>query len=177
VPVAAGLAAAGALGVVGCTAFTGGQATVDAADVPEYRSSVSASRSAASVTSSRREAERQASLTTQAVRTVCETMSTSSAQAVKTVNAYVDAVNTGGDIVGTLGPARDALNDSADQVSAEINQALPPELRDALTAWVDASRAAGGVLARQGSADEFNTEVDRVNSARTRALDLCDRVY
>ncbi|OBF16794.1 hypothetical protein A5727_12615 [Mycobacterium sp. ACS4331] len=174
---AAGVAAAVALGVVGCTALTAGDATVDAADVPEYRTSVSVSRSAASVTSSEKEAARQASLTTEAAHRVCETMSTTSAQAIQTVNAYVAAVNTGGDIEGTLGPARDALTGSADQVSAQVTDTLPVELRDALAAWAEASRAAGAVLAANGPAAEFNTEVDRVNTARERALDLCDSTY
>ncbi len=176
-PLAAGLVAAVALGVVGCTALTAGEASVDAGDVPAYRTSVSVSRSAASVTSSEKEAARQASLTTQAAHSVCETMSTSSAEAIQTVNAYVAAVNTGGDIEGTLGPARDALIGSADQVSAQVSDILPVDLRDALTAWVDASRAAGAVLAANGPASEFNTEVDRVNTARGRALDLCDSTY
>ncbi len=176
-PLVAGLAATGLLGVVGCTAFTGGDPTVDASDVPAYRTSVSASRSSAAVTSSQRESERQASLTTEAVHTVCETLSTSSAEAIQTVNMYVDAVNGGGDVAASVGPAREALNDSAAQVSAEINDTLPIELHDALTAWVDASRAAAGVLEAQGPASEFNSAVDEVNNARSHALDLCDATY
>lgn len=165
------------LGVAGCTSIVTGDASVDAADVPAYRTSVSVSQSAASVTSSVRESQRQASVTTQAVRTVCETLSTSSAEAVKTVNAYVAAVNSGGDIAATVDPAREALNSSAGRVSAEINDTLPAELRDALTAWADASRAAGEVLAGPAGPAEFNSAIDRVNTTRTRALNLCDTAY
>ena len=177
VALVAGVTAVGVLGVAGCSGVTGGTATVDAKDAPEYRTSVSVSASEASVTSAERESERQASLTTQAVHTVCETLSTSSADAVKNVNAYVDAVNSGGDVAGTMGPAMDALNGSADQVSTEISDALPSQLHDALTAWVDASRAAGAVLAAKGGAEQFNSAVDQVNTARSHALDLCDQSY
>ncbi len=177
IPLVAGLGAAVAIGVVGCTTSTDGAASVDKNDVPAYRTSVSVSRSAASVTSSVREAERQATLTTEAVHTVCETLSTSSADAVKTVNAYVDAANTGGDLVATAAPAKDALNGSADQVAADISDTLPQPLRDALNSWVDASRAAAGVLAVSGPAADFNAAVDRVNNTRSQALDLCDASY
>ena len=172
-----GVTAAGVLGVAGCSGVTGGTATVDAKDAPQYRTSVSVSLSEAAVSSAERESERQASLTTQAVHTVCETLSTSSADAVKTVNAYVDAVNAGSNVAGTMGPAMDALNGSAEQVSAEVSDALPSELHDALTAWVDASRAAGAVLAAKGGAQQFNSAVDQVNTARSHALDLCDQAY
>ncbi len=176
-PLVAGLAAAGLLGVVGCTSIVTGDPSVDTDDVPAYRTSVAASKSAAAVTSSVRESQRQASLTTQAVRTVCETLSTSSAEAVKTVNAYVAAVNSGGDVAAAVAPARDALNSSAGRVSAEISDTLPADLRDALTAWVDASRAAGEVLGGEPSAAEFNSAIDRVNATRTDALNLCDTAY
>lgn len=176
-PLAAGLAATAVLGVAGCTSIVTGDPSVDRADVPDYRASVSASVSASAVTSSVRESQRQASMTTQAVRTVCETLSTSSADAVKTVNAYVEAVNSGGDVAATIQPAREALSSSAGRVSAEINDTLPVALRDALTAWVDASRAAGDVLGGGPSPSEFNTAIDRVNTTRTDALNLCDTAY
>ena len=176
-PLVAGLAAAGILGVAGCTSIVTGDSSVDAGDVPAYRASVSVSKSAAAVTSSVRESQRQASVTTQAVRTVCETLSTSSAEAVKTVNTYVAAMNSGGDVEATIEPAREALNSSAGRVSAEINDTLPAELRDALTAWADASRAAGEALAGPATPSEFNTAIDQVNTTRTRALNLCDTAY
>ncbi len=176
-PLVAGLTATGLIGVVGCTAVTAGTASVDTEDVPAYRTSVAASRSSAEATSSARESERQASSTTQAVHTVCETLSTSSADAVKTVNAYVEAVNSGGNIAGTAGPAKESLNGSADQVAAEINDTLPPPLKDALNAWVDASRAAGGVLAEGGPPAQFNAAISEVNATRENALNLCDASY
>ena len=71
--------------------MTSGSGTVDAADAPAYRASVSASVAESAASSSARESERQASLTTEAIHTACEALSTSSADAVDTVNAYVDA--------------------------------------------------------------------------------------
>ncbi len=86
--------------------------------------SVSLSESAAS--SSARESERQASETTKAMHDTCETLSTTSADAIDAVNAYVDAFNKGaGNVDATEGPAVDALNQSADAVEGSIDRHHP----------------------------------------------------
>ena len=166
-----------ALAVVGCTKVTDGTVTANQSEAPSYRTSVSSSRSAAAVTSSEREASRQAAATTEAVHTACETLSTSSADAVKNVNAYVDAANTGGDTAATIGPARDSLNTSADQVAADTTDTLPQTIKDALNGWVAAARDAAVVLAGEPTAEAFNAAVTKVNEARTNALNLCDAAY
>ena len=112
--------------------------------------SVSVSESAAS--SSARESQRQASLTTQAMHDTCETLSTTSADAIDLVNAYVDAFNEGGtNVTATEGPAIDALNQSADAVAASVTAVIPEEMRDAFDAWVDGARAtAAKAIATKG---------------------------
>ena len=79
--------------VVGCSTVTEGTPTVNGRDAPAYRTSVSASLAESAASSSARESERQASLTTEAVHTACEALSTSSADAIDAVNAYVEAFN------------------------------------------------------------------------------------
>ena len=166
------------MSVAGCTSVTGGDATVNAADAPIYRTSVSLSSSQAAASSSARESERQASLTTEAVHATCETLSTSSADAIDAVNAYVEAFNeAGGDVTDTEGPAADALNQSADVVEGSINDAAPPELRDAFSAWVDGARTAADAISRQASPKEFNQIIDELNDARSEALRMCDATY
>ena len=137
---------------------------------------MSSSQSAAS--SAARESERQASLTTQAVHTTCETLSTTSADAIDAVNAYVDAYNDeGGDLTATEGPAVDALNQSADAVESSISEIVPPELEEAFLAWAEGSRTAAEAIAAQAGPDEFNAIIDELNNARSRALTLCDATY
>lgn len=165
------------MAVIGCSSVTSGTGTVDAEDVPAYRTSVSASLSASAATSSARESERQAALTTQAVHTACETMSTTSADAIDALNVYVDSMNAGSDGVDTEGPAAERLNRSADLVLADINGTLPPELADALNAWVDAARATATAVLGRVSASEFNNSVTRLNDSRTNALNGCDAAY
>lgn len=69
-----------------------------------YRASVKASIEESSLSSVTRESERQASLTTRAVHTVCEDLSTSAVDAVNAVNGYVEAVNNGGDTAAKAAP-------------------------------------------------------------------------
>lgn len=88
---AAGAPATLALIVVGCTSVTSGTATLDKADAPIYQASVSASIAESAASSSSKESERQVSITNRAVRTSCEAISNSSADAISEVNAYVDA--------------------------------------------------------------------------------------
>ena len=173
-----GTAAAIAMGVVGCTSVTGGDPTPNAADAPAYRTSMSASSSAAAASSSTRESERKASATTQAVHATCETLSTSSADAIDAVNAYVDAFNTdGGDIAGTEGPAVDALGQSAQTVKSSITPVIPKDLAEAFGAWVDGAEATAEAITAKASAAEFNDLIDGLNEARSTALDLCDQTY
>jgi hypothetical protein len=83
---ALGCVAAVVMGIVGCTTFTNGTATPDTKVAPAYRQSVSASVSASSATSRVRESQRQQSLTTQAVRNSCDSLATSSKDAIEKVN-------------------------------------------------------------------------------------------
>lgn len=175
--VVSGVAAGVLIAVVGCSNVTGGNATVDASDAPDYRASVSASVSASVATSSAREAQRQESLTVEAIHTACETLSTSSAEAIDSLNVYVDSMNAGSDGVATEGPAAESLNRSADLVLGDVNDTLPQEIRDALNAWVDAARGTATAVLARVPAGEFNDAVTRLNDSRSRALDLCDAAY
>ena len=117
-------------------------------------------------------------MTTQAVQATCETLSTSSADAIDAVNAYVDAYNSeGGDIAGTEGPAVDALEQSAQAVESAISDVTPQRLAEAFIAWVDGAYAAGEAITNQAGPDEFNQIIDDLNSARSEALGLCDAMY
>ena len=173
-----GTAAAIAMGVVGCTSVTGGDGTPNAADAQAYRTSMTMSSSAAAASSSARESQRQASATTQAVHATCETLSTTSADAIDAVNAYVDAYNTdGGDIAGTEGPAVDGLTQSAQAVESSITPAIPTDLAEAFQAWVDGAGATAKAITGKASAKQFNDLIDGLNESRTKALELCDKTY
>lgn len=171
-------AAATTMTVAGCTSVTGGDPTVNAGDAPAYRTSVSLSSSQSVASASARESERQASMTVQAVHATCETLSTSSADAIDAVNSYVGAFNReGGDVKTTEGPAADALNQSAQAVEGSITDVVPPELKDAFAAWVDGARNAADAINRNASPKEFNQIIDGLNDARSKALRLCDATY
>ena len=174
----AGSAAVVMLTVVGCTTVSDGAATVNAGDAPAYRTSVSVSLSESAASSSVRESERQASETTKAMHDTCETLSTSSADAIDAVNAYVDAFNKGaGNVNATEGPAVDALNQSADAVEGSMTDNIPPELKDALTQWVDGARATAKAISGKAPAGEFNKSIGDLNDTRSNALSLCDATY
>ncbi len=177
VALASGVSAALMMGIVGCTAVTGGTAEIKAGDGPLYRASASASAAESAASSSARESERLESQTVQAVHTVCEAMSTSSADAVDAVNAYVGATNSRGDIAGTQGPAADALNRSADLVAGDMNDSVPPQLQQAMTAWIDSARAAATAVSSNAGPADFNNAINQVNDTRTNALNLCDASY
>lgn len=174
---AVGSAASIAMVIVGCTRMTDGAAVADQQDAQLYRASISASIDASKSSSATRESERQASLTTQAVHAVCEDMSTSSVDAVNAVNAYVTAANNHGDVQSKVGPAADALNHSADLVSSGSVDALAPDLRAALNEWVDAARALAAAISSNAAVDTINAATDRSNTAKTNALDRCDKAY
>ncbi len=173
-----GGSAAVALGVLGCTSVTGGDATVKAGDAPAYRSSMSVSSSQAAASSSARESERQASLTTEAVLSACDTLSATSAEAIDAVNAYVSAFNEeGGDLASTEGPAIDALNMSAQAVEGDVSDVLPAELKEALFAWANGAYATADAIVNEAPPPEFNSIITDLNDARSRALRLCDETY
>ena len=111
-----------AMVIVGCTSVTDGTAKVDAAEAPVYRASVSASIEESAASSSARESERQESLTTQAIHTSCEALSSSSVDAITAVNDYVRAINeNAADVQAKAGPAIDSLNRSADLVARSMS--------------------------------------------------------
>ena len=173
-----GSLAAMAMIIVGCNSVTEGTAQVDAAEAPVYRASVSASIEESAASSSARESERQESLTTAAIHSSCEALSSSSVDAITAVNIYVDAFNSNAADVGAqAGPAIDALNHSADLVARSVSDPLTPELKDALNAWVDASRGVATAIAGNYGPDEFNDAITRLNDSKTTALNLCDASY
>jgi hypothetical protein len=173
-----GSLAAMAMIIVGCSSVTSGTPTVDRADAPVYRASVSASIEESAASSSSRESERQESLTTQAIHTSCEALSSSSVDAVTAVNNYVDAFNqNAADVSAKAAPAIDALNHSADLVARSVSDPLAPDLRDALNAWVDAARGVATAIAGNYGPDEFNTAITKLNDTKTTALNLCDAAY
>jgi hypothetical protein len=173
-----GILAAMAMIIVGCTSVTQGTAQIDRADAPVYRASVSASIEESAASSSTRESERQASLTTQAIHTSCEALSSSSVDAITAVNNYVDAFNkNAADAAAKGGPAVDALNHSADLVARSVSDAVAPNLRDALNAWVDAARGLATAIAGNYGPDEFNAAISKLNDTKTTALNLCDAAY
>ena len=164
--------------IVGCSSVTEGTPSVDTADAPVYRASVSASIQESVASSSARESERQESLTKEAVHTSCESLSTSSVDAITAVNAYVDAFNqSAADAEAKAGPAIDALNHSADLVGGSVSDPLTPELKDAMRAWVDASRGLAVAIAGNYGSDEFNAAITKLNDTKTSALNRCDAAY
>jgi hypothetical protein len=173
-----GSLAAMAMVMVGCNSVTSGTPTVDRADAPVYRASVSASAEESAASSSSRESERQKSLTTQAIHSSCEALSSSSVDAVTAVNNYVDAFNnTAADATAKAAPAIDALNHSADLVAGSVSDTLTPNLRDALNAWVDAARGLATAIAGNYGMEEFNAAIAKLNDTKSAALNLCDAAY
>jgi PBP1b-binding outer membrane lipoprotein LpoB len=173
-----GTLAALAMIIVGCSSVTEGSPKVDAAEAPVYRASVSASIEESAASSSARESERQASLTTEAIHSSCESLSSSSVDAITAVNDYVDSFNqSAGDVGAKAGPAIDALNHSADLVARSVSDPLSQELKDALSAWVDAARGVATAIAGNYGPEEFNSAITRLNDSKTTALNLCDAAY
>lgn len=173
-----GILAAMAMIIVGCNSVTSGSPTIDRADAPVYRASVSASIEESAARSSTRESERQASLTTQAIHSSCEALSSSSVDAITAVNNFVDAFNkNAADASAKAAPAIEQLNHSADLVAGSLSDALAANLRDALNAWVDAARGLATAIAGNYGPDDFNTAISKVNDTKTAALNLCDAAY
>nr|WP_040632503.1 hypothetical protein [Mycolicibacterium phlei] len=164
--------------IVGCSNVTDGTASVAPGEAPVYRASVSASIEESISSSRSRESERQSSIAKEAIHSSCETLSSSSVEAITAVNAYVDAFNdSAADVDVKAGPAVDALNHSADAVARSISDPLSPELRDAMHAWVDAARGVANAIEGNYGPDEFNAAITRLNDSKTTALDLCDAAY
>ncbi len=173
-----GSLAALAMVIVGCSSVTQGTAKVDAAEAPVYQASVSASLEESAASSSARESERQESLTTQAIHTSCEALSSSSVDAITAVNGFVKSMNeNASDAQSRAVPAIDSLNRSADLVGRSMSDELVPELRDALTAWVDAARGVAAAITRNVGPEEFNAAATNLNDSRSVALTLCDASY
>jgi hypothetical protein len=170
---ALGCVAAVIMGIVGCTTVTNGTATPDTKVAPAYRQSVSASVSASSVTSRVRESQRQQSLTAKAVHASCDSLATTSSAAIDKVNVFVSAYNAGRGTGPTEGPAIDALNDSATQVSNSFSDALSQELKDAFNAYIDAAHGVANAIGTHAGTGEFNQRVDQLNDTKTKALKLC----
>ena len=117
-------------------------------------------------------------MTTEAVHTSCEALSSSSVDSITAVNDYVKSFNeNAAGRAAKAGPAIDSLNHSADLVAQSISDPLSPELRDALNAWVDAARGVANAIAGNYGPDEFNAAVAKLNDVKTTALDLCDAAY
>lgn len=173
-----GALATAAMVIVGCSNVTDGTASVAPGEAPVYRASVSASIEESISSSRSRESERQSSIAKEAIHSSCETLSSSSVEAITAVNAYVDAFNdSAADVDVKAGPAVDALNYSADAVARSISDPLSPELRDAMHAWVDAARGVANAIEGNYGPDEFNAAITRLNDSKTTALDLCDAAY
>ena len=101
--------------IVGCTSVTDGSPKVNATDAPLYKASVSASAEESAASSSSKEAERQESMTTEAVHASCEALASSSVDSITAVNDYVQAFNSSApDAPSKAEPAIDSLNQSAD---------------------------------------------------------------
>ena len=117
-------------------------------------------------------------MTTEAVHTSCEALSSSSVDSITAVNDYVKSFNdNAADAQSKAGPAIDSLNHSADLVAGSIRDPLPPDLKDALNGWVDAARGVANAIAGNYGPDEFNAAVTKLNDVKTHALDLCDAAY
>ncbi len=91
--------------------------------------------------------------------------------------ATVEAVNNNGDTAAKAGPAIDGLNRSADLVSSGLSDALSPDLRTALTEWIDSARALVAAISGHVGPDQFNAASNRSNTARENALTRCDKAY
>ncbi len=171
-----GAVAAIVMGVVGCQSIVEGTPQANETEAPAYRSMVSSSVSASLVTSSSRESQRQQSLTTQAIKGSCGKFASSSSDAVETVNKYVEAFNSGGDVAGTAGPAVEALNHSADETTAAINDKLSTEMRNAFTAYAEAARSVAEAISTKAPTAVYNSRKDQLNTAREKGMQLC-RAY
>jgi len=163
---------------MGCTSITEGDPSANAGDAPAYRTSMSVSSSQSEASSRARESQRQAAMTTQAVHTTCETLATTSADAIDAVNDYVGAFNAdAADTASAAGPAVDTLRQSADAVEKSLTDLVPDEMKNAFMQWVDGARTTADAITRRASPSEFNQIINGLNAARSDVLGLCDATY
>jgi hypothetical protein len=172
---AAGLIATAVLTLVGCTNIKAGAPAADTNDARSYRTWVADSLSQSAAAASERDSTRRESETAEAVANACETLSSTSVDVVTAINAYVNVVASRheADVAGKAQAAVDTLNRGADSVATSLNTALLPQVADAFTAWVDATRAVATAIGERYSQQEFNAEVDKFNHANETALDMC----
>jgi hypothetical protein len=149
------------------------QASLSASAEASRSSLLSSSASASAATSRLRESQQQRVLTTQAVRSACDSLANSSKDAIDKVNVFVAAYNQGHDTAPTKAPAIDALNNSADVVTRSITPALSAELRDDLNAYSDSARGVANAMSSGAPVAEFNKAVDQLNGTKGKALTLC----
>ena len=167
----AGVSAALAMVVVGCSSITNGNATADGVEAPDYRASVASSVAVS-------ESEHQVAVTKAAVHTSCDALSSSTVAAIDAVNDYVDAFNNDApEAPAKIGPAVDALNRSADQVVGSLSGSLSPDLTKVLNAWADSARQLAKVLSGNPGPDEFNDAIGQLNDSKTAAGAACAAAY
>lgn len=112
-------------------------------------------------------------MTTQAVRGACVRFANSSTTAVETVNKYVDAFNSGGDVSGTAGPAIEALNTSAETISGAVNDVLSPELRDVFNSYAESARSLAEAISSHAPTPVYNSRKEELNNVRGKGIELC----
>lgn len=150
--------------VMGCSSVVTGTARVDAEVARAYPS----------VIFSPREAQLHGPVAT---GTACETMTTTGSQAVSALNVHAAAIDAGSDGVDTGVKAAESLNRTANLVRADLDDTVPPEIHQALTAWVDAAGATALALQGRVATDRYSDTIDRLNAARKQAQDLCKGYY
>lgn len=161
------------MGIVGCTRIMDGSATANSGVISSYRVTVSKSISASLVTSSSLFSVTQASLTTQAIKTACTTFATTSEAAVSAVNTWVDDYNNGRNTSASSSAAVTALNQTADEVSAAITDAMSTEMRDAFTSYAAAARSVAEAISTNAGPSTYNSRKEQLNTLKTQGLDLC----
>jgi hypothetical protein len=149
------------------------RAAESAAAEASRSSSVAPSQSASAATSRFRESERERVQSSEAVHNGCQSLATTSKDAIDKVNAFVSAVNANQRTGPTEGPAIQALNNSAATVDGSINSGLSQQLRDAFNAYVDAARAVANAIGTHAAIADFNNRVNQLNDTKSKALTLC----
>jgi hypothetical protein len=161
------------MAVVGCTKMRDGTAAPDTKVAPAYRSSVSSSVSASSATSSIRESQRQQSSITRAIVNACDSFLGSANDAIDKMNAYIAVLNHNGNTGPTEGPAKDALNHSADTTASSIGDPMSQELRGALSGYVDAARDVARQIGPNPNQSQLNAAINRFNDRLSNARKVC----
>ena len=167
----AGAAAGLAMIVVGCRAVTDGAATIDKADAPEYRASVSSSSVA-------RESERREAAAKDAVHASCDVLEANRDDVVDAVNDYVKAYNVdASEAPAKAGPAIESLNGTADALAGSLSDPLPPDLKGELDEFIDSARQLAVLITQGEIPDVFNVAIRRLDDAQASAGAGCDAAY